>query len=136
MMLLIGVRAASWGLSSISQGLADDVPKSGEKSAQRPMLGDVVTLRQGLISQAKFSSKEFRTISKTKPPPRPEDGLVLKNRRPPPSICKNFWSSPAYHLYRMAPVPAYVDESEAKSPSNLASSVRPLARRSSAPAEV
>lgn len=34
------------------------------------------------------------------------------------------------------PVPAYVEEWEANSPSNLASSVTPLARQSSAPAEV
>src|SRR5215472_3338268 len=41
-----------------------------------------------------------------------------------------------YHLYRNVPEPAYVEECAANSPSNLASSVTPLARRSSAPAEV
>ena len=41
-----------------------------------------------------------------------------------------------YHLYRIAPVPAYVDECEANSPSNLASKVTPLARRCSVPADV
>jgi hypothetical protein len=41
-----------------------------------------------------------------------------------------------YRLYRIAPVPAYVDECEANSPSNLASKVTPLARRSSVPADV
>ena len=42
----------------------------------------------------------------------------------------------SYHLYRIVPVPAYVEEWEANSPSNLARSETPLAMRSSAPAEV
>src|SRR6478735_12724237 len=41
----------------------------------------------------------------------------------------------SHHLYRNVPVPPYVDECEANSPSNLASNVIPLPKRISPPAD-